>query len=60
MKKLTSKQFVKEQLSFDRVHQGSMFLVEQGDFALSTIRKAINACGYSAKVDEYGDIFAIA
>lgn len=57
-KKLTAKEFVRGQLPVD-YHLDSGFSVEYGRFAESTIRKAINELGYSSKMDECGNMFAV-
>lgn len=61
MKKLTSKQFVEKQLHEKRGEwtTGDCHNIDCGDFALSTIRKAINACGMQSVVDNNGYLFAV-
>ena len=58
MKTLTARQFVENQIPL-QVYSGSGWTVEYGDYAVSTIRKAINSLGYRSEMDDCGNMYAV-
>lgn len=60
MRKLTAKEFVMAQLEGHRGEwvDGDYQSIEYGDYAESTIRKAIRACGFGSTISDCGDMYA--